>query len=711
MRRILLLLLLASLSLAQDTTEGGNVTQLNISGYAPSERWDGLFGEVASGMPANYSHVVLGNQGVEINMVALALNCTPPAAAMHILAVNDSWLTLPLSSGDLSVLDAFIGYALENGSRTFDETASLAFTYGSFANVPSLHTYTGASPSPFFQEYYLNDAAGNMVFVADIVMNRPDWNGTTSDYQIILPNNGSAVNYTVWVDVNYTCPLGEEPDEDKSHALSVDPPGAYEVPAGSAFSPAFMVSNPGDYTEYDIDVVLACPAGFACGSGFIGSLSIGDDSTVAIPITVGGPGEYVVTICAENTHTSDCKDFIVRVTAECVADADCTEDQYCDGYSCEDKRPPAEPCGEDEECLTGLCEDGICAYCAEHGDCAVDEYCSEGFCEPVECACGMVVDHTCLPYQCCADEDCADCSICTGNSCIALELEILVGGGEMYEGEDIRVQVVDNLGRGMAGATVFTTDMSATADGFGYVTVTIPYDGIIYASTSCAQAGLMLDIMRQGVFILPEEILVGEEVEIQLVDREGLPIAGAEVQADGKLYTTDGNGRFRVVFDEAGPKELKGKKPGYRIQDELTLVRSTGEIACYFPISIAWFAFYPLTIWQLWLLSIILAGASTWLVHRRKRARRWIWKLAYTLGPLILALPNYWVLAICFMSNIVLLQFIIELLLAIWRGICPPPTEDELGRGSIGPGKGPRAPLHPPDDFISSSGSRRKRRL
>ncbi|MFZ5500718.1 MAG: hypothetical protein ACOY58_02240, partial [Candidatus Micrarchaeota archaeon] len=615
----------------------------------------------------------------------------------------------PLIPGSLAALDGFMGAPLEDGNATFDETASLSFSYGSFPAVPSMHSYAGAVPSPFFQEYYLNDAAGNMVFVADVVSNRPDWNGTTSDYQLILPNDGSGIGYTVWADINYTCPAGGPPggpDSDKDHVLTVSPPGIYEVQAGSTFSPGFVISNVGDYNEHYIEITLGCPSGFACGSGSIGTLFQGDEETVQVAITVDVPGEYVLTVCAENLFDTECEEFIVRVVAGCSVDSDCSQGQYCDEGTCEDKKPPFEPCQRGGECQTGLCDGGTCVYCEQDSDCDASDYCSDGSCVPVGCGCGIVADHSCAPYQCCADSDCGECNICSGNSCETLELDILIDSGEMLEGAEVYVHVVDNLGRGVGGARVFTSDGSTTADGNGHASITIPYDGIIYANFSCAQIGLMLDIMKQGTFILPEEIVVGQEVEVELVDNEGRPIAGVQVTVGGDSYTTDGNGRFKIVFDDPGPKTLIGNRPGYRIQDNLALVSPAGGIACYFPICLSWFVFYALTIWQLWLLSIILAAANVWLLHRRiLESRKWIWKLIYTLGPLVLALPNLWLLNICSMSNVILLQFVAEVLLSILRRMRKRQLEEEVeGRAyefmKKGPGKGTLPPNAPVDSSL-----------
>jgi hypothetical protein len=674
---IVLLLALVCLASAQEITTGGNVTQLNMAGENPTSRWDGVFGEVVLGLAANYTYTVTGNNITLLNVTAPQPGCIYSNLSMHIVAVNASWPTFPLSSGNLAILDSFINLPAESGTATFNETAPLSFQYGTFASVPSLRTYAGGSPSPYFREYYLNDAVGNLVFVADISSDLPNWNGTTSDYQIMLPNNGSPIGYTIWIITNYTCAPEDDDDDDKDHDLHIHPPGSFDVPAGSTFSPGFVVENTGDYTENGITVSLTCPVSFSCGSGTIASLGIGDSAISTIPITVDGPGDYVLTVCANNAHASSCQDFLVHVTAECVSDVDCDPGEYCADYECEPKKPPPEPCGADNECTTGLCVEGICSFCSEDSDCYWNQTCELGVCMDIPCPCGSISNHACVPYACCADSDCGVCGICMGTSCEKQELEILVSQGNMIEGEEARVQVLDNLGRPVAGAEVFTSGMRTTTDAHGYAAVILPYDGIVYARTSCNQSGVMLTITRLGYFVLPGEIFVGDGVTIYVVDSTGAPIPGATVYVDRLTLMTDGDGAFTVVFDSSGQNKLRGAKSGYLIEDTSAYVMSR-EAGCSFPVLLGWLMFYPASTWQLWLFSILLALVNLWLVHKRSRQKT-MFKLAYAAAPLILALPDWWLFSICFMSNIVLLQFFAELLLILWKIISPFPSDEKGG--------------------------------
>ena len=663
----LLLLMLSGFGFAQITTEGGNVTELNLSGTLNSTYWDGLYGEVVLGAGVNYTYTVVGDNVVRINMVAQDPNCTILTILMHVIAVNDTGITLPLAAGNLALLDAFVP-GTENGSGTFTLLSTFDLTYGLFNNVPTTYTYANNATPSDFREGYLNDAAGNLVFVTEIVNNMPDWNGSTSDYQIMLPNNGSLTNYTFWVDVNFTCVPpgpGPGPGPHNEHKIYIYPPGAYTVGVGETFDLDVLIENRGDFVERDLDVYIqSCPAGFTCGSDIVDRIGVGDQETAGFPITVNGAGEYVLTVCAENDDVIECQDFIVYVTAECESDEDCGEDAYCDGGICKPKKKINETCDEDNECASNVCEEGRCVYCTTDDDCASDESCTDGSCIKIECDCGYILNHACIPYECCADEDCEEDEFCIGHACEPKELEILVVEGELIEDEELLVQVVNSKGETVPLADIFTNFMRAIADANAYATINAPRDGLIYAyKDGYPQAGLLLSITLKGFFVIEEEIIAGKETRIQVVDTLGKGIPNARVYFNGEMIETDDEGYFYYIFDTPGPITLRGEKTGYLITDAEINVR--GEPMCGFPIFLNWFIFATSTIYVLWIISIFLAILNFALSWRRIRIRSMLKGAVYSVVPLLLALPGISIFTICLMSNIVVLQAIGEIILLI----------------------------------------------
>lgn len=663
MRAVFTALLLLGLFSAQVATEGGNVTEVRLNGTDFSRYWDGLYGEVVLGAAANYTHTSTGSNITRNILQAQDPGCTHGYSSlmMHIIAVNGTALTAPLSAGDLAQLDAFAGGA-EKGSATFSSLSTFTLTYGTIANVPTTYTYANNASSADFRMGYLNDAAGNLVFAAVVVSNRPDWNGTTSDFQIMLPNNGSPAQYTYWVDVNYTCNPAPSPRE-RHHRLRILPLGPFEADAGETISIPISVENYGDYSESDVQVYFVCLHGFSCGSGTIDDISPGDTESITLPLTVNGPGEYVVRAYAESPNAIAYRDFIVRVLAECREDADCAEDEYCDSGVCEPKKERNETCRDDRECLTGVCAFGICTYCASNAECKADEECVGGECRKINCPCGGIVEHTCVPYECCEDADCAAGFVCLQHKCEVRGLGIILIDGTLIEGDPGLVQVVDNGGAGVGGALLTTNDgQEVVADANGFATILFPYDGLLYADAEgYPRAGKIFDVLKLGLFGIPEYLVAGKEVRIRLVDSRGNGIPFATIIIGEDILATDADGYLTYAFPHEGDFVLRGRKEGYFVRGRGVHVFPAGaaEAFCSFPVFLGWFMFPYYDLFPLWLLSAML-GMINFVMFRKRTLAGYEKALLYAFGPLVLALPAFGPFSICFMSNIVAAQAVGE---------------------------------------------------
>jgi len=665
MKRAFAALLLLGMLFAQVATEGGNVTQLNVSSIEDSQIWDGIYGNVVLGAGTTYVHTVNGGDIVLANLVAQSPPCNYSSIRMHIIAVNDSGATIPFSAGNLAQLDAFIG-ASQNGSSTFTSASTFQLNAQTIVGVPTTYTYVNNASSTDFRMGYLNDAAGNLVFVAVVVDNRPDWNGTTSDYQIMLPNsNGTPVQYTYWVDVNYTCPgnITPSPGRDR-HSLFIEPIGVIEANAGETFILPVVVDNNGDYSESNVLVhVNSCPAGFTCGSGTILNIISGGSQAISITFVADGPGEYVIRIYANSDHASAYRDFIVRVSAECAVDADCPSGEYCDAGVCEPEKEINGTCTRDGECASGVCSGGRCAHCESDADCASDEQCSGGECRKIECPCGEIVRHECVSYQCCVDADCGTGFVCAAHVCKARGLDIILIDGILVEGNPGLLQLVDTGGAGVDGATITANDGQATAtNGNGFFTIRFPYDGLIYGyKDGYPQIAKIFDVIKLGYFQVPDYIVAGQEALIRLVDSRGNGIPFASVRINGDTVTTDAQGYFRYVFRSPGSFALRGEKAGYSIKDAEAMVGGAPVAAgvCRFPYILNWIIVPPEKENGLWILSAVLA-AMNFLLYRKRTFARHAKALLYSFGPLAFAVPGYWPFSICFVANVVALQALAE---------------------------------------------------
>jgi hypothetical protein len=642
---IILLLLFSGLLIADPITEGGNVTEANFTGLQNSTNWGAFYGDVVLGAGSTYTVTVYGNNINLQNMVAQNPPCAYTSISMHIIAVNDTGITTPLSAGNLAVLDAFIGNA-ENGSRTFNSTSTFNLTYGAYSSVPTTYTYANNATSPDFRMGYLNDADGNLVFVADVVSDRPNWNGSTSDYQIMLANNGSPINYTMWVNVIYACPPGGDGDGDDDHILFIHPISTYTVQAGETFIVPVIVENIGDYGEHHVNVHLTCPAGFSCGTAALNTIGIGDSKTANITITAGTVGDYVLRVYADSDATGTYREFLVHVNPECDSDDDCPGGEYCEAGEC----VPEEP-----------------VECEKNADCPLDMVCENEVCREIECACGYVSNHACIKYECCSDADCLITQMCIQHKCVPKELDIIVVDGTLIEGDPLFVQVIDNIGNGIGGANVSTDEMSLLADLNGFATIVTPYSGIIYGEKEgYGKVGKVIDVIRLGFFVLEEKAYAGQETVITLVDSKGNPIPHAQVLIEGGIFTTDGQGRVFYTFKSSGEKIISGEKAGYLIHDGKLMVYEEGAAgeACAFPAIIGLFMFTPGQIYVLWFVALLLAVANFFLFRGRtgtSNAKAFV----YSFVPLALAVPEIGIFGICFMSNIVLFQLLVELVLLI----------------------------------------------
>lgn len=116
--------------------------------------------------------------------------------------------------------------------------------------------------------------------------------------------------------------------------------------------------------------------------------------------------------CVQGTTCGDC-----YRNSECTADQACSNG-ICTGVSCDcgeivDHKCEKYECCKDSQCK-GVCDVPAheCVDCLKDDDCEAEEYCSDKTCLKVPCECGEIKNHKCLPFQCCADTDCAGILVC-----------------------------------------------------------------------------------------------------------------------------------------------------------------------------------------------------------------------------------------------------------------------------------------------------------
>lgn len=660
MRKLMILLLLFSILFAQanTTTEGGNVTQVFLNTTQLSENWDGLYGQVVLGpIGSIITHTVVGNNISKTDLTVAA----PPAGCVvrhiNVVAVNKTLGAPlpPLTPGNLTQLDELINSS-ENASSMFTFTNYYSLSFANVSGVPSLYTrsYNGAN---YFEMGYMNDANKNLVFVAKYNADKIDWNNTLSDYQLILPKGSSNIEYTVYVDVVFTCPSGEE-DEGRDHELYIPPIPSQSAKIGEGKGVLIFVRNIGDYTETNVWLSVVCPGSFSCGSATLGTLRQGEEKNATVEIVGNQIGTFVLKAEARSNHAYAYREFYFTIEPECLKNSECMNDEYCESGRCVEKKEVNESCKNDYECKTGLCEGMKCVECEKDDQCAWNEKCSMGFCIPVVCECGEIRNHSCIPYECCVHEDCETGYVCIEHACKENEPVVEVIGKNWTEGAYVTVFVTDLLANPINNARVYTEEMLVYTDGSGTAKIRLPYSGIIYVDALGETIGKYLNITRLAYINIKGSAYVMEEITGEVVNSKNKPIGIVEIQYDNRTAWSDANSEFRVVFETPGLKEISGKKLGYAIKSAFVDVILPARV-CYFPYLLNLFGFRDNEIFILWIFTILLAVLN-FFMYRKRTGSKFVRAFLYSFAPVLLSIPNSWLLDVCFMANVACLQLIVE---------------------------------------------------
>ena len=198
---LLFLLFTSIFAAANDSITSGIVKHANLLLIDSTYHWDGIYGDL-TGNIYNATYEVNGNNLTHLDLNVDSIGCANPRIVQAtLIAINSNSINLPLHPGNLTQLDQFISTpAADNASATFTSSGDYTLTYGTFTNVPT------ADLPHSFREGYLQDSSGNFVFVAPLCDSCTNWQGSSSDYEIILPRNDSTkTNYSLWIDVIYEC--------------------------------------------------------------------------------------------------------------------------------------------------------------------------------------------------------------------------------------------------------------------------------------------------------------------------------------------------------------------------------------------------------------------------------------------------------------------------------------------------------------------------
>ncbi len=168
------------------TTEGGNITGLNISSTALTDKWAAFYGNVSG------SILLTGAAGVN-NVYSWAWS--PADGGTVCVSTNSSLSQLSASGAQGSDIDSAWGFpaSVDSGINTFNLTnCTMGIGSSSITNA----SYADTGPAGGFITCSLKSAPApakpQLLFCSDIISGGTSWNGVPSDFELMVPTNSTA---------------------------------------------------------------------------------------------------------------------------------------------------------------------------------------------------------------------------------------------------------------------------------------------------------------------------------------------------------------------------------------------------------------------------------------------------------------------------------------------------------------------------------------
>jgi len=183
------------------TTEGGNVTEVNLTGTNVStEKWAGFYGNISGG------RIVLADSaGHQFYRWSSTISNLWKAYASQDSSVTWSGIT----AGGFGGLPSWLtdSGAADNIYKTLtSQAASATFADVVVTNVNYTLTYnSGGSGDTAFPTYYLDQSSGQFaesVWATNATAGTTGFNGKTWQYQLMVPVNRTALTYYFYLEVN-----------------------------------------------------------------------------------------------------------------------------------------------------------------------------------------------------------------------------------------------------------------------------------------------------------------------------------------------------------------------------------------------------------------------------------------------------------------------------------------------------------------------------
>ena len=176
----------------------GHIYEANVTGEQSTYHWTGVYGNAAG-------NLILGDSSSEV-----MYNWT--ATATYVFFDDDStvnWNTLATATcTDVESSFSFLSGASDNCANTFTTTHDPSFkSIQDIAATSAVQTYDDTGAGYWWTLAVKDSTAGDVLFAAEVdTSGHNSYNGVSSNYQVILPENGelgdtTATTYYIWIEL------------------------------------------------------------------------------------------------------------------------------------------------------------------------------------------------------------------------------------------------------------------------------------------------------------------------------------------------------------------------------------------------------------------------------------------------------------------------------------------------------------------------------
>ncbi len=175
------------------TTEGGNLTEINVSGTSITSNWAGFYGNLAGGIELSDSSSNKFFEWTVTDMTGAVVYATNAA-------VSD-WSGATIQPATNTDMPAYINSAgTDNFTNTYDSTEAFVSASLNEANTPYVTTFDSTGNPGNLKSYALTDTSA-LIWAGLAVNNDDAFNGGVVDYQILVPADNSGQQYNFYLEL------------------------------------------------------------------------------------------------------------------------------------------------------------------------------------------------------------------------------------------------------------------------------------------------------------------------------------------------------------------------------------------------------------------------------------------------------------------------------------------------------------------------------